>query len=71
MPSAPMMVSPFTNFLGGVFFDTIPVLNIFNRELSHLNQMANRMLVIDVTEKDSELEVDAFIGAPKESEFMP
>jgi HSP20 family molecular chaperone IbpA len=78
-PAAGMM-APFTNLLGGGFglMDplmsyTAPVLNIFNREMSHLNQLARRAasiqppsLVVDVEEKAEEIVIDAHIGAPKE-----
>ena len=58
------IMAPFTNLLGRGFglMDplmsyTAPVLNIFNREMSHLNQLARRAaaiqpsLVVDVEEK--------------------
>ena len=80
-PAAGIM-APFTNLLGGGFGGlglmdqlmpyTAPVLNIFNREMTHLNQLARRAaaiqpsLVVDVQERENELAVDAFIGAPKE-----
>ena len=72
------ILAPFRSLFGGGFgLDpliayTAPVLNIFNREMSHLNTLARRAaalqpsLVVDVVEKEDELVVDAFIGAPKE-----
>ena len=71
------MIAPFTNFLGsgnGFKLDTQnPIVNIFNREISHLNHLAGRdaTLIIDVTEEEKALVVVAHIGAPKESKCFP
>ena len=63
------MMTPFSNILGG---GNGGILNIFDREMSHLNHHFGRsaMLTVDVVEKEDELEVDAHIGAPKESKFL-
>ena len=68
------MMAPFTNYIGSLdplTSYTTPVLNIFNRAMNQLNHLAGRdaMLIVDVTEKEFELVIDAHIGAPKESEL--
>jgi HSP20 family molecular chaperone IbpA len=67
------MMTPFSNILGN-FGSNEPgsVLNIFDKEMSHLNRLAGHaaVLTVDVVEKENELEVDAHIGAPKESKFF-